>query len=86
MAALLALVPPAEGNILIIPVVPVRAEHSLVWALPAGALLMGNGFLPGSYVVRGSRSALLGPALANGALLLSAPAAGCFSTEDPNDE
>ena len=83
--ALLGLAPPAQGEILILPLRPARAETSLSWAVSSGALAMGNGALPGSYVVVGSRAALLGPALRNGALLLDARATGCFASKDPNN-
>ena len=77
--ALLGLVPPADGNILVVPLRSTHPESILLWALPAGALAMGAGALPGSYVVRGSRAALIWPAMAHGALLLSAQPTGCLA-------
>ena len=84
--AVIAIAPPADGDILVIPVVPLGAEQSLVWALQSGALAMGRGALPGSVVVRGARTPLLWPALSHGALLLNTRIAGCFAgTETVND-
>jgi hypothetical protein len=75
MVAMVA--PPAEGTIAIIPVLPDDPAASWRWAVSADALLIAPGRYPGSIIVRGSFAKLLLPALAHGALLLSARYAGC---------
>lgn len=80
--AVLGIAPPVDGDILVISIIPSRPEESLVWALPAGALPMGRGGLRGSIIVRGSRSALLWPALSHGALLLNTGVGGCFAVKE----
>jgi hypothetical protein len=80
--AVLGIAPPANGDILVISIIPAPPEESLIWALPAGALPMGRGGLRGSIIVRGSRSALLWPALSHGALLLNTRVGGCFAVKE----
>lgn len=62
---------------LIVPFVPTTLAVTLGWALPVGALPTGSGPFAGAIVVYGSRSALLPPALAHGALLLTSRFQNC---------
>ncbi len=75
--AAIALYPPEQGTMLLIPVWP-GAEHRLTArAVEAGALLVDRGPLPNSLVVSGARSAILPTMLSSGVLTVSGPAAGC---------
>ena len=72
----LALAPPAEGRMLLVPL----AGHSggmIAAAARQGARLVATGPLPASIVVEGDRARLAAPMRAAGVLLLAAPAAGC---------
>lgn len=71
------LLPPAEGTMLIVPLVPAAADEAIVWASQAEARLIGRGFLPGSLIVDGSSPALWRRALEHGAVLTRAGFAGC---------
>jgi hypothetical protein len=73
----LPLAPPAEGVMLIAPLLPGDPGAGVRWATAAGALLVASGPYSGSYLVKGSRAALLLPALSHGALLLTARFSGC---------
>ncbi len=73
----LALWPPAKGAILLIPMLQNNAASLVPLARASGALLVGNGPLPGSLVVLGDRARLLRRVRAWNVILLSAPAAGC---------
>lgn len=81
--ALLALVPgvllapPSSGAMLLVPVVPASADQVAVWSSRAGARLVGPGPTPGSLVVEGSSSPMWRAALAHGAVITKADAAGC---------
>ena len=77
VASALALAPPVEGKILIAPLVPGESADSVRWAITAGALVIEPGPYRGSYIVMGSRAALLLPALSHGTLLIDARLAGC---------
>jgi hypothetical protein len=77
--ALLALAPAPDGLMLVAPLRPVTPGATVHWLLPTGALLAAPGPYPGSFVVEGSRAALLPAALANGAVLLSASFSGCVA-------
>jgi hypothetical protein len=75
--ATLAMIPAADGLMLVVPLVPGRPATTIRWLLPTGAMLAAPGPYAGSFVVEGSRAALLPAALANGALLLTARFSGC---------
>jgi hypothetical protein len=68
----LAMLPPAEGAMLI---VPVGSPDVIAPALDAGAALVDLGPLPGSIIVHG-RLDRIAPRL-NHAVILRAPRAGC---------
>jgi hypothetical protein len=69
--------PPAQGPMMLVPLVPGAATGMLADASGRDALLIGRGALPGSYVVAGNRARLLGPMLRRGVLLTAAPPTGC---------
>jgi hypothetical protein len=71
VTALVALLPPADGMILVAPLIPGRPAETIGWLLPTGALLAASGPYDGAFVVKGSRAALLPAAIANGAVLLA---------------
>jgi hypothetical protein len=75
--AALAMIPAADGLMLVVTLVPGRPATTIRWLLPTGALLAAPGPYAGSFVVEGSRAILLPAALANGALLLTARFSGC---------
>jgi hypothetical protein len=67
------LVPPRQGDILLLPLVS-SPRHDLVQnAMAVGAILTGAGRLAGSVVVRGDRASLLREFIPRGVLVLSAP-------------
>jgi hypothetical protein len=71
--------PPANGSMLIAPLVPGQSGGALRWAWDAGATPIAAGPYAGSYFVTGSRATLLLPALEHGAVLISGRVAGCRS-------
>lgn len=79
----LAFAPPASGRMLLVPIGAGAADHVLPLALDHGALLMGAGPLPHSYVVRADRAAIAGAMMRAGVVTLAAPPAGCGETERP---
>ncbi|WP_168377361.1 hypothetical protein [Sphingomonas sp. Leaf343] len=80
VAALLGgsiLVPPAEGAMLLVPLLPARTAATIDLALDHGARIGGLGPLPGSLIVRGQRAHLFAPLMAKGILTLAAPTIWC---------
>lgn len=77
-ALLLAMLPPAQGSMLII---TWGATSAAAAALAGDATLLGEGPLPGSLIVRGSRERLLPTMLAAGGIAVAAPALLCGRTE-----
>jgi len=75
--AVIALAPPAQGRMLLVPLAGQGIDSLAVWATQAGARIVGRGPLPGSLAVEGIRSDLLGVALHNATLVVAAPAAAC---------
>ena len=75
--AALALYPPAQGRMILVPVWPGAAAHLAANVIDRGGLLVEGGPLPGSLVVSGNRGAIAPFMLAHGVLVLAAPAAGC---------
>lgn len=78
-AATVTLVPPAEGTMLVLPLLPVSPGRTLEWVGPTGARWVAPGPYSGSLIVYGTRSALTAAALTHGALLLNSRFAACSS-------
>lgn len=74
-AALMA--PPANGNMLVLPVLNDSTGRTAGWAVAAGGKILGTGRIPGSIVVTGERRRLFAAALRNGAVILAAPGLLC---------
>lgn len=77
MVAALALVPPAQGRMLLVPVLPGAEQGMVARATSAGALLLARGPLPHSMIVTGDRTRVSHDMLAHGVLVLAAPAGEC---------
>ncbi|RYG22688.1 MAG: hypothetical protein EON93_24865 [Burkholderiales bacterium] len=77
---MVGLYPPAQGKMLLVPIWPGAAQGMLARATQQGALLIGSGPLPNSFVVSGSRAAIAEAMLDHGVLLLAAPPTGCGTT------
>jgi len=67
-----ALLPQADGAMLIAPIAPGDRNATIRWAIDAGAKPLSPGPYAGSYVVQGSFGALVAPGLLHGALILNA--------------
>lgn len=80
--ALLALAPPARGQMLVVPA-DGDAGRVLGWAVAGGALGVGPGPLPGSLVVSGVRDSLAPLAWRHRALLIAARLPGCGPATEP---
>ncbi|MEP9359434.1 hypothetical protein [Sphingomonas sp. KR3-1] len=68
---LLAIAPPAQGMMLLVPIAPANAAAVEDAALGAGATLAGFGPIPGSRFVSGDRARLLPAALRHGMILVT---------------
>lgn len=75
--ASISLYPPAQGRILMIPLLDRDANATARVALLAEARLLGRGPLPGSMVVIGDRAQIAAGLHAWDMLLVAAPPAGC---------
>lgn len=75
----LALVPPARGRMVLVPLWPGGAVRLAAAAVERGARLVATGPVAGSLVVEGER-ARLAPLLARGVVPLSATALDCGGT------
>lgn len=75
--AAIAFAPPAEGQLLLVPLAGQDADAVAVWATLGGARIVGRGPLPGSLVVQGRTAPLSGAALRHATLMLAAPPAAC---------
>ena len=75
--ACIALAPPAEGNMLLVPVGPQSEGQITALALLRGASVVQRGPLPSSVIVYGRRASLFGPLARAGVLTLAGGAAGC---------
>jgi hypothetical protein len=75
--AALTVTPPAQGMMLVVPLRPVSPASTLEWVVPTGARLVAPGPYTGSFVVYGTRSALMGSAIAHSSLLLNSRFSGC---------
>lgn len=73
----LALFPPADGRMLIVPFSAGAGNRALNRALAAGARLVAPGPLPGSFVIEANRARISEALGATRILVLAAPAAGC---------
>ena len=71
--ASLAFAPPASGRMLLVPLTADAAHRLIPAAVAHGALLIGPGPLPASYIVIGERARIV----AQGVVPIAAPAAGC---------
>lgn len=76
LLAALALMPPAQGRMLLVPVWPGSDTRLASLAIDRGARLIATGPVAGSLVVDGER-ARLAPLLARGVLPLAAVALDC---------
>ncbi len=75
--ACVALAPPAEGNMLLVPVSPQSEGRIVALALTRGASVIQRGPLPSSVIVYGRRDRLFGPLARAGVLTLAGGAVGC---------
>ena len=75
--AAVALAPPTEGEVLLIPLTGQSADSTAVWATGAGARIVGRGPLPGSLAVQGRTRSLIGMAVRHATLIVSAPPTVC---------
>lgn len=75
--ACVALAPPAEGNMLLVPVAPQSEGRIVALALTQGASVIQRGPFPSSVIVNGRRDSLLGPLARAGVLTLAGGAVGC---------
>lgn len=72
-----AVVPPAHGAMLAVPLTGGSAGETINIALANGATVEGMGVLAGSVVVRGERARLAAPMRAHGIVLIVAASALC---------
>lgn len=79
----LALLPPATGRMLILPLSASAGRQAAALAVGGGARLMGAGPVAGSLIVWGDRDRLLTRVTHSGALLLAAPPGACGETLEP---
>lgn len=77
--AAVALAPPAQGAMLLVPLAGQDADSLATWATRAGTTIIGRGPLPGSLAVEGSRYALFTLALRHATLIVAAPPTACGS-------
>jgi hypothetical protein len=75
--ACVALWPPSQGRMLLVPVTSGAASHMLARAVDSGAALLGNGPIPGSFVVSGNHLALAAALRGRAVLILAGPPALC---------
>jgi len=73
----IALAPPAEGNILLIPVARQSEAQIVALALEQGASLVQRGPMPSSVIVYGKRDSLFAPLARAGVLMVAGGAVGC---------
>lgn len=73
----LALAPPVEGRILLLPLTPGSADRLAARAIATGARLVSVGPTAGSLIVAGPRARLVPAMLAAGVLPLAADALAC---------
>ena len=73
----LALAPPREGPMMVIPLGDAAVAQTMGWALPEGAAFLGLGPVPGSILVYAKRDLLTASAWQNSSLLIKAPEILC---------
>lgn len=71
----IAIVPPAEGFMLIVPLQ--STSRPVDAAIRAGALLVSAGPIAGSVIVRGDRNRIIAPAMADGNIVIATGERGC---------
>ena len=69
--------PPSQGRMLLVPMLPGAADRLLAQAIEGGARLLGDGPLPGSFVVTGTHPAIAAALRGRAILILAAPPALC---------
>jgi len=74
---LVALAPPAQGTMLLIPIAGQSEGQMMALALSRGATVVQRGPLPASVIVYGTRQSLLAPLTRAGVLTLAGGAVGC---------
>jgi hypothetical protein len=72
-----ALYPPMQGKMILVPLWPGAEQGMIAHAIAGRALLVGSGPLPNSFVISADRSAIVGPMLRRGVVVLAAPPAAC---------
>jgi hypothetical protein len=75
--AVMALMPPRNGSILLVPLWPGAMQGMAAQAIQRGALLIDRGPFPNSLIVSGNRSQIAQGMLARGVLVIAAPGGGC---------
>ncbi len=75
----LALAPPANGAMLLVPLGPGSAPRLVERAVSAGAGLLRIGPITGSLIVQGRRDKIRAALRGSNVMMLSAPAAACGS-------
>jgi hypothetical protein len=73
----LLLAPPAQGQIILVPLTPGAASALPATALHGDIRLIGAGPLPGSLLVEGRRADFTGYLLHHATLALATPPGGC---------
>ncbi len=79
----MALAPPREGPMLVIPLGNTAIGETMGWALPEGVAFLGQGPLPGSILVYAKRERLAAGAWKHTSLLIKAPETFCGEIFDP---
>lgn len=77
----LALCPPANGEMLLIPLTRDAVATMIPLAIGHDGRLLGPGPLPNSYIVYGARTALFGTLVGHGVAVVAAPGGGCGAPE-----
>jgi hypothetical protein len=76
----LALVPPAQGKMMIVSLSGQSAGEIAAWASREELAIIGQGSIAGSLVVRTEGGTLADKALRHGGIVVAAPATGCGAT------
>jgi hypothetical protein len=81
-----AFAPPARGRMMLVPLSSGAAARLPAAAVDGGAKLLGPGPLAGSLVVMAERARLAAVSLADGVIILSAPALFCGAAAGEGSE
>jgi hypothetical protein len=73
----MAFAAPARGEMLLVPLSAGARDHMAAAVIAEGALLVGNGPIAGTMVVRGERGRIAAPMWRRGVLVVAAPALTC---------